>query len=89
VGAIDLNLLNAYFLDWRSWNGLERVREMVEQNAAMRGWLIFATHDVVPEPSRYGCSPEFFDEVVRLSVESGARVVPVIRACQELKITPC
>jgi hypothetical protein len=87
TGTIDLNLLNAYFLDWRSWNRLDCVREVIEQNISERGWLIFATHDVVAEPSRYGCSAEFFNQVVRLAVDSGARVLPVMKACQELKIT--
>lgn len=85
-GVIDLNLLKAYFLDWRNRGNLDAVREVVERNAAERGWLIFATHDVAAEPSRYGCQPDFFDEAVRLSVASGARVVPMMDACKALGI---
>lgn len=84
AGAIDLNLLKAYFLDWRSRKSLEAVAEVIERNAAARGWLIFATHDVTGEPSRYGCEPEFFDDVVRRSVRSGARVLPMKQVLQEL-----
>jgi peptidoglycan/xylan/chitin deacetylase (PgdA/CDA1 family) len=85
-GVIDLNLLKAYFLDWRNRGNLDAVREVVDRNAAARGWLIFATHDVAAEPSRYGCLPEFFEEAVRLSIASGARVVPMMRACEALGI---
>lgn len=85
-GVIDLNLLKAYFLDWRNRGDLDAVREVVTRNAAERGWLIFATHDVAAEPSTYGCQPDFFEEAVRLSIASGARVVPMMEACGALGI---
>ena len=85
-GVIDLNLLKAYFLDWRNRGNLDVVREVVERNAAERGWLIFATHDVAADPSRYGCRPDLFEETVRLSIASGARVVPMMEACAALGI---
>jgi peptidoglycan/xylan/chitin deacetylase (PgdA/CDA1 family) len=85
-GVIDLNLLKAYFLDWRNRGDVDAVREVVERNAAERGWLIFATHDVAPEPSKYGCYPDFFENAVRLSISSGARVVPMMEACEALGI---
>jgi peptidoglycan/xylan/chitin deacetylase (PgdA/CDA1 family) len=86
TGVIDLNLLKAYFLDWRNQGDLGAVSDVIRRNAAARGWLIFATHDVATDPSKYGCDPEFFENVVRLAVESGARVVPMMRACEELRI---
>ena len=86
AGTIDLNLLKAYFLDWRNRGDLASVRQVIEQNAAARGWLIFATHDVAASPSRYGCEPEYFEEVVRLVVQSGARVLPMMQVCRELGI---
>jgi peptidoglycan/xylan/chitin deacetylase (PgdA/CDA1 family) len=86
TGAIDLNLLKAYFLDWRNRGDLAAVRRVIDENAAARGWLIFATHDVASEPSRYGCEPEYFEEVVRFSLQSGARVLPMMQVCRELRI---
>jgi hypothetical protein len=85
-GAIDLNLLKAYFLDWRNQDDMAAVQAVIDQNAAERGWLVFATHDVADSPSRYGVSPGFFDQVVAAAVRSGARVVPMMTACRELKI---
>jgi peptidoglycan/xylan/chitin deacetylase (PgdA/CDA1 family) len=85
-GRMDLNLLKAYFLDWRNRGNLDVVRAVIEQNVAERGWLIFATHDVASAPSKYGCEPEFFDQVVRLAVQSGARVRTMAQACAELRI---
>lgn len=88
AGVIDLALLKAYFLDGRNANDLDAVADIISRNAAASGWLIFATHDVAESPSRYGCQPGFLDEVVRLSVRSGARVLPVLKACEELQIVP-
>jgi peptidoglycan/xylan/chitin deacetylase (PgdA/CDA1 family) len=85
-GVIDLNLLKAFFLDWRNRGDLEAVRDVVKRNAAECGWLIFATHDVADEPSRYGCQPDFFEEAIRLSLASGARVVPMMEACEAVGI---
>jgi peptidoglycan/xylan/chitin deacetylase (PgdA/CDA1 family) len=86
-GVIDLNLLKAYFLDWRNRGSFEFVQEMIDANAAARGWLIFGTHDVAAHPSKYGCEPEFFEKAVRASIQSGARVLPMTKVCQELNIT--
>jgi peptidoglycan/xylan/chitin deacetylase (PgdA/CDA1 family) len=85
-GVIDLNLLNAYFLDKRNRGNLAVVRRVIEQNAAARGWLIFATHDVTTNPSGYGCEPEYLEEVVHFSLQSGARVLPMMQACRALSI---
>jgi hypothetical protein len=63
------------------------MRALIEESNASGAWLIFATHDVTEEPSRYGCRPEFFEEVVGLAVGSGARVLPMNKVCEELKLS--
>ena len=85
-GQVDLNLLNAFFLDWRNRGNLDVVRQIIDENAAARGWLIFATHDVAETPSSYGCEPAYFAEAVRLAVGSGAEVLPMMQVCQALNI---
>jgi peptidoglycan/xylan/chitin deacetylase (PgdA/CDA1 family) len=85
-GVIDLNLLMGYFLDWKNNGDLDAIRQIIDENAASRGWLIFATHDVAREPSRYGCDPAYFENVVRLAVESGARVLSIGRVCDEIGV---
>ena len=84
VGRTDLNLVNAYFLDRRCGTDLGPVREMIDRNASCRGWLIFATHDVCDNPSRYGCAPEFFREVAEHAARSGALLLPVGEACETI-----
>lgn len=83
AGSVDLNWLRAFFLE----QARERpfvIEELIERNRVERGWLIFATHDVTARPSRFGCTPEFFELVVRQAVESGARIVPVVRALEQV-----
>jgi peptidoglycan/xylan/chitin deacetylase (PgdA/CDA1 family) len=87
-GRIDLNLLRAFFLDQRINTDLRLVEDIIRLNAESGGWLIFATHDVASVPSPYGCDPDFFDAVVERAIRSGARVVPMMQACEELEIAP-
>lgn len=86
-GVVDLSLLKAYFLDARNRDAVDEVVALLERNAAAKGWLIFATHDVDTEPSRYGCTSTFFDTVVRLAAESGARMLPMSNVCREIGVT--
>jgi len=79
AGITDLNLLCAFFLE-KSRGNREAVKRLIDQNARARGWLIFATHDVRDAPSPFGCTPDFFEQVVQWALESGARILPVVQA---------
>jgi peptidoglycan/xylan/chitin deacetylase (PgdA/CDA1 family) len=82
---IDLNLLRANSL----YGGLEacsRAEALVAENARMKSWLIFYTHDVRPNPSPYGCLPTLLEAVVAFSVRSGSRIMTVREALSELGI---
>ena len=72
----DLNHLSAFFLE-KTRDNPQPVKELIVQNSRARGWLIFATHDVCDNPTPYGCRPDFFEEIVKCAVASGARVLPV------------
>lgn len=85
AGTADLNQLSAFFLE-KSRDSLQHVRDLVERNRERRGWLIFATHDVGPNPSPYGCTAGFFEEVVRTSINSGAEILPVVKALETIRV---
>jgi hypothetical protein len=76
AGVMDLNLLRAFFLE-KSRDHPARVIELMERSVRAGGWLIFATHDVCEQPSRFGCTPTFFAEIVRQAAQSGAMILPV------------
>ena len=82
-GITDLNYLCAFFLE-KSRDNCQAIKTLIDQNARAHGWLIFATHDICESPSPYGCTPEFFEQVVQWTLESGARILPVVQALEEL-----
>lgn len=84
AGVADLNYLRAFFLE-QVRGDINAVREVIDQNRRAGGWLIFATHDVCERPSPYGCTPAFFEAVVRYTVESGALILPVVQAVERLR----
>ena len=79
LGTVDLNYLQAFFLE-QSRDAPAMIWEMINRNRADGGWLIFATHDVSVQPTRFGCTPRFFEEVVSRAVGSGTTVLPVAQA---------
>jgi peptidoglycan/xylan/chitin deacetylase (PgdA/CDA1 family) len=85
AGTIDLNYLSAFFIE-QSVKNPERIFAAVEEMVAENGWLIFATHDVAESPTRYGCTPDLFSQIVRTVAKSGAQVMPVSLALQRLGV---
>jgi peptidoglycan/xylan/chitin deacetylase (PgdA/CDA1 family) len=80
---IDLNLLRANKL-YGDMSGAPYVQELVQQNVALKGWLIFYTHDVRPNPSEYGCTSEFFEFAVSAAAQSGSRILTVEQVLSEI-----
>jgi glycosyltransferase involved in cell wall biosynthesis len=84
VGNVDLNYLSAFFLE-QSRDNPEIVKSLIDQNQRAQGWLIFATHDISDDPTRWGCKPGFFEEIVKYAVKSGARILPAFQAYEVLR----
>jgi len=84
AGTADLNYLSAYFLE-KSRGNREVVKRLIDENRRARGWLILATHDVCESPTRFGCTPDFFEDIVQSAVASGARILPVADALELLR----
>ena len=85
AGNVDLNFLSAYFLE-KSRDNPGSIKRLIDQNRRDCGWLIFATHDVSDDPTPWGCTPRFFEDIVRYAVNSGARVLPVYQAYETLRV---
>jgi len=79
VGRLDLNQMSAFFLE-KTRGDIAPIRRLLDETVGARGWLVFATHDVAESPTPFGCTPSFFEQVVRLSRASGASILPVARA---------
>ena len=84
---IDLNLLRANPI----YGGLDRLSALeclIRENENRRSWLIFYTHDVRPNPSRFGCTPELLESAVRFAGQHSAGVLPVAEVVQMLQPSP-
>lgn len=51
-------------------------------------WLILYTHDVRPEPSPWGCTPEALARLIDRAQASGLQIVTVAEGAQRLGIVP-
>jgi glycosyltransferase involved in cell wall biosynthesis/peptidoglycan/xylan/chitin deacetylase (PgdA/CDA1 family) len=85
AGKADLNQLAAYFLE-KSRHNIQAIKDLIDQNRKVHGWLIFATHDISDDPTPYGCTPEFFEQVVQYAASSGAHIMPVVKALEVLGV---
>jgi peptidoglycan/xylan/chitin deacetylase (PgdA/CDA1 family) len=85
AGSVDLNLLQACFIDRRARLDLGTLRALIDSNAEQRGWLIFAAHDISNDESAFACTPTLLEALVRHSLGTGSQVLPVAAACERLK----
>lgn len=82
-GSLDLNLVSAHFLE-KDRGDASVVTRLVDETIRNRGWLVIATHDVADDHTPYGCTPAYFEEVVRHVARSGALVLPMAKALEQV-----
>lgn len=73
-GVVDLNYLSAVFIE-QEREQPDRMKRLIDNCVKTNGWLIFATHDVCAAPTRFGCTPALFGDIVRYASRSGARIM--------------
>jgi peptidoglycan/xylan/chitin deacetylase (PgdA/CDA1 family) len=84
-GIIDLNLLKGTRLYGDEFN-FDWNKQFIDQNRKIKGWLIFYTHDISPDPTPYGCTPELFEKVIKYSKGSGATILSIEEVCNTFLI---
>jgi len=80
---VDLNLLLANNL-YGDASALDRAEQLIRENVARPGWLIFYTHDVSDNPSPFGCTPSLLERVVAFAVKSGAKILTIEDVLRQL-----
>ena len=63
IGRIDL--LNLKAVELMQGQKLETVYSWIDQAIQKNAWLIIYTHDIQENPSKWGCTPAFFESVLR------------------------
>lgn len=76
AGITDLAHLQAQEL-YDASSTIEGMAALLDEVTRVRGWLIFYTHDVQPDPSSIGCSPAYFRAVVQLVAARGIEIATV------------
>jgi peptidoglycan/xylan/chitin deacetylase (PgdA/CDA1 family) len=65
---------------------IETLKQLVGANVEAKGWLVLYTHDVSPNPSPYGCTPQHFEQVLGYVLESGAEVLTIREAANRFDL---
>jgi peptidoglycan/xylan/chitin deacetylase (PgdA/CDA1 family) len=83
---VDLNLLLANSL----YGGDDQIgyaQQLILENEKRKTWIIFYTHDVRSEPSRYGCTPSLLEATASFARKRGSQVLPVSTVLAEIGVT--
>jgi len=80
--AIDRGYLRA--VEIRRQTTLDALTVWIDDLIGEPGWLIFFTHDVSPDPTMFGCTPEMLERVVSRALTRGCAVLTVDAALDEL-----
>jgi peptidoglycan/xylan/chitin deacetylase (PgdA/CDA1 family) len=78
---VDLNMLRANRL-YGNLDQAKMVEELIAENVKRKGWLIFYTHDVQPNPSAFGCTPALLELAVACAARSDCRILTVREALE-------
>lgn len=82
AGTIDLGLLRGIAIDHAT--DTAKVVRAIEETVRCNGWLILFTHDVAPEPTWIGCTPQFLDAAIATALGLGCEVVTVREALRSI-----
>jgi peptidoglycan/xylan/chitin deacetylase (PgdA/CDA1 family) len=78
----DLNNLKAVGLE--EVLKLEEVYNEIEQAIKLKGWLILFAHDIEPSHSLWGCTPEYFERVVKYCSDRKVKVLTVEKVLENI-----
>lgn len=65
-------------------DGEQVARGWLKKALAERAWLILYTHDVRPDPSPFGCTPDALERLVDEAIAGGAQMVTVAEGCRRI-----
>jgi len=60
----------------------ENAISLIEKTIESKGWLVFFTHDVQKNPSLWGCSPEYFERVVKYCSERKLKACTIAKVME-------
>jgi peptidoglycan/xylan/chitin deacetylase (PgdA/CDA1 family) len=85
AGMIDLGMLKATPIDYTTDS--QAIVRAIGETVRRNGWLILFTHDVMPDPSWIGCTPQLLELAVTAAQEGGCEVVTVRDGLQRIGLS--
>ena len=82
LGIVDLSYLRAVPLQSDPVEGLD-FEQWIAEACKARGWLVFFTHDVGPDPSPYGTTQEVLERAILAAKRHGAVIRTVAGALDD------
>lgn len=76
---LDLALLNTVGIETYTWNEASIAHNIARAKAA-KSWIVFHTHDVSDNPSKYGCTPAMLEIVLKQLATAGIQALPMREA---------
>jgi len=83
TGRVDFAELRAIGIERRQ-HDIGQVRDLVAEAKDRNAWIIFFTHDVGPDPSDYGCTPQNLEDVITTLKDAGIETLPVKAAAAKV-----
>ena len=82
AGTIDLGMLKAVPIEQATEPAA--IEAVIDETVRRNGWLILFTHDVAPEPTWIGCTPQMLDRMIAAALDRGCEVVTVRDALRRI-----
>lgn len=67
-------------------DGEEVAARWMDEAARRKAWLILYTHDVRPDPSPWGCTPQTLGRLIEKALTGGFEVVTVAEGCRHIGV---
>ena len=87
TGRADMGQLPVVSLETFRWSKRE-IDTSIERVVAERGWVIFYTHDVRPDPTEWGSTPEVLDYALESVRKAGMDIMTIGEAARTLSCEP-
>jgi peptidoglycan/xylan/chitin deacetylase (PgdA/CDA1 family) len=85
AGELDPDFVKAVELVDCGLTAAELTR-LLDETVACRGWLVFLTHDIAAEPSRFGASPALLEAALAGARAAGIEILPVSAALDRIGV---
>jgi peptidoglycan/xylan/chitin deacetylase (PgdA/CDA1 family) len=80
-----VNLINLKSVELNDITPLELIYALIEKTIQLNGWLILNTHDIEQTPSKWGCSPDYYEAVIKYCYEKKIAVKTISEVTEIIK----